>query len=113
MRRLDDIGLWLEEKGPRPVIAVAPGLVNHLSWAVERIRQLEAALEAAKRGHVYVADDDHYSCDLAHIETETEGVLQWMGPRDDALRVTRRADECGCGADAHNAAIDAVLNEDA
>jgi hypothetical protein len=57
-----------------------------------RIQQLENALRAAKRSH-YSCDDCWYSCP----KSEDGCCNKSQGP------------ECNCGADEHNARIDAVL----
>lgn len=64
------------------------GSVRDLTWAVERIRRLEAALTAAKQTHA----GDGPACPVTYLN----------GPCDAYL----------CGADAHNAAIDAALTEE-
>ena len=66
---------------------------DHLDWAIARIRRLEEALKAAKREHE-VSDDPFESCPAA------------------PGRLPPGAYTCACGADVHNAAIDAVLKED-
>lgn len=61
---------------------------DHLDWAVARIRRLEAVLKAARRGHANT------------------------GGEEPCLATVGCPESCDCGADAHNAAIDAVLKED-
>ena len=56
-----------------------------INWLVARIRRLEAALAEAKWEHFDIV------CE--------QGVIMPRNP-------------CDCGADAHNAAIDAALKED-
>ncbi len=59
---------------------------------VNEIDRLRAALNAARRGHVS-CDDCWYSCPKS----------------EDGCCNDQEGDKCNCGADAHNAAIDAAL----
>ncbi len=75
-------------------------LSDMLKQAEEEKRVLRKALEAAKRQHLIV-DDCWYSCPLAKRDHSEDSASC-----NDA-EIARG--ECTCGADAHNAAIDAAL----
>ncbi len=64
------------------------------------ITLLVTALDGARCGHIYVEDDYWYSCPKA-IDPDTKKPVGGHGDKDD--------DRCYCGADAHNAKIDAAL----
>ena len=87
MRRLDGIERIAAEAEGRPHR-------DDVAWMFARIRRLEAALKAATRNHEGSEDEPWDSCP-ASLFRDRRGI----GP-------------CGCGADAHNAAIDAALDED-
>jgi hypothetical protein len=67
------------------------------TWLLIHADALAAGLRKARRGH-RIVDDCWYSCPKA---TDAEGQSEYCGegPRD----------VCKCGADADNAAIDALL----
>ena len=80
---------------------------NELEWAVARIKRLEAALKAAKRDHRFKLRpffNSHEVCPADDSEDARVANERFHGRRGPC------ADSCG--ADAHNAAIDAALNED-
>lgn len=70
-----------------------------LEWAVARIRRLEAALNVARLRHGGAMELEGSWCKAAP---------ESIGPYDPP----RVLGPCDCGADAHNAAIEAALNED-
>ena len=95
MRQVDAIDFALRAGAP-PANPADAAPHAHLAWAVARIKRLEKALKTAKRKHI-------------------EDAYLWG-----AARPTRNVccpavfkDQCECGANGHNAAIDAALNEDA
>ena len=55
--------------------------------------ELIERLEGLRRGHLQVEEDCWYSCP----KSEEGCCNEWAGP------------ECDCGADAHNAELDAII----
>lgn len=82
MRRLDTI------KNQFSCCRTPEGEFEDREWLVRRVERLEEALKAAKYDDMSGHTDDCMSF--------REGFLE----------------PCDCGVDAHNACIDAVLNED-
>lgn len=69
-------------------------LMNDATREADEIKRLRAALEAAKIPHL-VVDDCWYSCPLSE---------KCCNDQEPA--------KCNCGADDHNAKIDAALKQD-
>ena len=99
MRRVDQIALEIATE------TLSPGRrIDDAAWAVARIKRLETALKAAKRDHRFKLRpffNAHEVCPADDSEDACVARERFHG----------RSGSCSesCGADAHNAAIDAAL----
>ncbi len=96
---------WLDEIRARSWLPYYVGMTDQgavdaqddCDTLVEYVNELRAALVAAKVGHID-CEDSYYSC--------------WKADGSGPVRSCKGLSKCNCGADEHNAAIDAVLNRE-